>query len=135
MLNAEPVPEALCKITFFKRCYRPTSSTLAAIAAEVGHIDAVMTGISGMDATTTAQLQEVADLFPSTPLLQFKNIFGESYSAYGLGIYATAHILHQQRFPEEMLILGYNRPVSLQRILVLNQIGGKDYTFTVLEKL
>lgn len=134
MLNAEPVPDALCRMTYFKRCYRPAAATLEAIAAEIGRVDAVMTSISGKNSAAEAQLREAVRLFPSTPLLQFKNIFGESYTAYGLGIYATAHVLHRQHLPEAMLIPDYGNPASLQRILVLNQIGGKDYTFTVLER-
>ncbi len=134
MLNAQPVPDALCRMTYFKRCYRPTAETFRQVAAEIGSVDAVMTSISGTDATAEAHLREAVHLFPSTPLLQFKNIFGESYTAYGLGIYATAHVLHRQHLPEAMLIPGYGSSTFLQRILVLNQIGGKDYTFTVLER-
>ncbi len=133
MLCTEPTPEALCKMTYFKRCYRPTAETLGTVAAEVGQVDAVMTSVSGTGAVTESHLREAARLFPSTPLLQFKSIFGESYSAYGLGIYATAHVLHRQHLPEAMLIPSYGRPSSLRRILVLNQISGKDYTFAILE--
>ena len=135
MLSSEPAPEALCKLTFFKRCYRPTPTTLSEIAKEIGNVDAVMTSISGIASPSTPMLAEASQLFPATPLLQFKNIFGESYTAYGLGIYATAHILKQQRLPEQMLIPDGGRPNALRRILVLNQIGGKDYTFAVLESL
>ena len=134
MLSAEPTPNPLCKLTFFKRCYCPDDELLSQIANEVGAVDAILTSVSGNATPSTSSIVEVAHLFPNTPLLQFKNIFGESYTAYGLGIYATAHILHQQRLPEEMLIPGFGRPESLQRILVLNQVGGKNYTFAVLEK-
>ena len=135
MLNTEPTPDALCKLTFFKRCYRPTPAILSQVVSEIGAVDAIMTSVSGNVTPSTPALQEVASLFSNTPLLQFKNIFGESFSAYGLAVYATAHVLHQQRFPEAMLIPGCGHPASLHRILVLNQIGDKDYTFAVLESV
>ena len=145
MFNTTPTPDALCRITRFERCYRPTKATLLQLATEVGPVDAVMTAVNPADIPVSAApsaaalshpspLLEVATLFPDTPLLQFKNIFGESYTAYGLAIYATAHILHRQHVPKAMLIPGHGQPAALGRILVLNQSGGKDYTFTVLER-
>lgn len=135
MLSAEATADALCRMTYFRRCYRPSAETLAAVAAEVGAVDAVMTSVSGAATPVTPLLREAASLFPGTPLLQFKNIFGESYTAYGLGIYATAHVLHRQLLPDAMLIEGFEKPTALRRILVLNQIDGKDYTFAILEQL
>ena len=133
MLNAQPADYALCRMTYFKRLYRPSRELLVQIAAQVGTIDAVMTSVAGVTTPDLPQLREAATLFPATPLLQFKNLFGECYTAYGLGIYATAQILHHQRLPETMLIPGFGKPSALHRILVLNQIGSKDYTFTLLE--
>ncbi len=138
MLSAKPRNEldnVLCRMTYFKRLYRPTPEELQQTAAAIGCFDAVVTSVSQLSTFNSqlSTLQEAATLFPDTPLLQYKNIFGESYTAYGLGIYATAHVLHCQQLPPAMLIPGFVTPAALHRILVLNQIGGKDYTFTVLE--
>ena len=135
MLNTQHTDDALCQMTYFKRIYRPSAEVLAQIAAEIGAIDAVMTSVTGLATPDILPLREAAALFPNTPLLQFKNLFGESYTAYGLAIYATAQILHLQQLPEAMLIPGCGRPADLKRILVLNQIGAKDYTFTLLETI
>ena len=135
MLSADPAPEALCKLTYFKRCYCPTLDVLSHIAAEIGYVDAVMTSVSGSTTLSSESLREASRLFPDTPLMQFKNIFGESFTAYGLGVYATANILQKQRYPEAMLIPSCGHPSACRRILVLNQTDGKDYTFTLLESL
>lgn len=135
MLETTPSSPALCQLTYFKRVYRPMPQTLTHIAKEIGSVDAVLTGVSGVVTADHPLLCEAATLFPHTPLLQYKNLFGESYSAYGLAIYATAHILHGQQLPDAMLIPGFGSPTSLRRILVLNQVEHNKYTFAVLEAI
>lgn len=142
MLTTEAKADALCRLTYLRRCYQPTDDLLAEIAAEIGTLDAVMTSVSGTveaiggpSNDVTTQLKELSRRFPSVPLLQFKNLFGESYTAYGLGFYATAHILHHQHCPAAMLLDGSRQPEHLRRILVLNQTDGSNYTFAVLEAL
>ncbi|MCR4995276.1 MAG: beta-ketoacyl-[acyl-carrier-protein] synthase family protein [Bacteroidales bacterium] len=135
MLDTNASEKALCRLTYFKRCYRPTQDLLAQVAAEIGKVSAVMTAVTGQVHPDSPMLRTAATLFPDTPLLQFKNLFGESYTAYGLGLYATAQVLHHQQLPEDMLIPGCGQPTALSRILVLNQINDKDYTFAVLEAL
>ena len=132
MLEAKPSSQALCQLIYFKRVYRPTPQTLTHMAEEIGSVDAVVTGVSGLVTADNPLLHEAATLFPHTPLLQYKNIFGESYSAYGLAVYATAHILYHQQFPDSVLIPGFGSPTSLRRILVFNQVEHNKYTFTVL---
>lgn len=133
MLDARPTEQALCKLTSFRRIYLPSEMELKAIAGEVGRVDAVLTSVSDKTEDTAALLKTIGALFPETPLLQFKNIFGESHTSYGLGIYAAAQILKHQKFPKEMLIEGSAAPTALKRVLVLNNVQGRDYTFTVLE--
>ena len=133
MLDARPTEQALCKFTSFRRIYQPSETELQAIANEIGHVDAVLTSVSDKTEATAALLKTITGLFPATPLLQFKNIFGEGHTSYGLGVYAAAQILKHQKFPKEMLIEGSAAPTALKRILVLNNVLGRDYTFTVLE--
>lgn len=131
MLDIEHKDDALCRLTLVRRCYRPTQETFAHIADEIGAVDAIV--LPHLSLTSSPLVALFAR--PVQPsLLQFKNIFGESYSAYGLGVYAAAQVLHHQQLPDAMLIPGSVRPQRLDRILVINQSGGKDYTFTLLEK-
>jgi len=131
MMSCEPAASALCRLTAVKRMYRPTAAELAAEAKAIGAVDAVMTSVAGN--ADTQKVARAASLFPDTPLLQFKNLFGDSFTSSGLGVYAAAHILHRQQLPEAMLIAGYEKPQALRRLLVLNDINGKDLTFVLLE--
>jgi len=133
MLTHEQEPSALCRLTAVKRLYQPTAAELAAEAKVIGTVDAVMTSVAG--SAETQKVTRARNLFPDTPLLQFKNLFGDGYTSFGLGVYAAAHILHQQQLPDAMLIAGYEKPKALHRILVLNDINGKDFTFVLLESL
>ncbi|MBR0272474.1 MAG: beta-ketoacyl-[Bacteroidaceae bacterium] len=133
MLNREQTHTALCRITAVKRMYQPTAAELKAEAEALGAVDAVMTSVAGT--ANTKAVAQAADLFPDTPLLQFKNLFGDGYTSFGLGVYATAHILHRQQLPDVMLVEGSHKPQSLHRLLLLNDINGKDYTFVLLESL
>ncbi len=131
MLDAKPSDKALCQITLVRRCYRPSLDTLTQVAAEVGAVDAIVIPNIGFASSP------LMSLFASTAapaLLQYKNLFGESYTAYGLGIYAAAQVLSHQTLPDAMLLPGSSRPAKLQRLLVVNESGGKDFTFTLLEQ-
>ena len=131
MLDTEPKGDALCKLVLVRRCYRPTQETFAHVANEIGAVDAIVLPHLSMASSPIIALFAS----PKQPcLLQYKNIFGESYSASGLGVYATAQVLHHQQLPEAMLLPGSALPQRLDRILVINQSGGKDYTFILLEK-
>ena len=131
MMSCEPAASALCRLTAVKRMYRPTAAELAAEAKAIGAVDAVMTSVAGN--ADTQKVARAASLFPDTPLLQFKNLFGDGFTSFGLGVYAAAHILHRQQLPEAMLIAGYEKPQALRRLLVLNDINGKDFTFVLLQ--
>lgn len=131
MLDAKPSDKALCRITLVRRCYRPSPDTLTQVADEIGAVDAIV--IPNIVFTSSPLMSLFAR--PEAPaLLQYKNIFGESYTAYGLGIYAAAQVLSHQTFPDAMLLPDSARPAKLQRLLVVNESGGKDFTFTLLEQ-
>lgn len=129
-LDKESHENTLCRITDVKRIYRPTQKELAEICREMGTIDAVMTDLYDKSETKIYET-----LFPNTPLLCYKNLFGDGYTSYGLSIYATAHILAKRKIPSYMMLSA--GPISSdkpQRIVVVNSGGHKDYTFVVMER-
>ncbi len=131
MLDAQPSVDALCRLSLVRRCYRPSGETIERIANEIGDVDAIVTPFISKE---TSPVVDILSRSGRPTLLQYKNIFGESYSAYGLGVYAAAHLLHRQMVPETMLVPGFRCPDQLERLLVMNLSGDKDYTFTLLEK-
>jgi hypothetical protein len=66
--------------------------------------------------------------------LQYKNIFGEGYTAPALGVYAAAVCLQRGEIPEHLLfsVVGVKNFSPLRKILFYNHFEGKNHTFILL---
>jgi hypothetical protein len=96
-------------------------------------IDAVMIGVNGNPANDRIYFANCQKYFPNIPLLQYKNLFGESYTAPALGVYAAATCLHQQRIPAHLFVNPENgEQRGIRNILCYNQFENKNHTFTLL---
>ena len=96
--------------------------------------DAVMMGYNGNQENDAVYDRLKADI-AHLPVLQYKNIFGECYSASGLGIYAAAHCLKQGYAPAFMRMDGADEPMKLQRLLVVNHSDGQSFSGILLKKV
>ena len=96
-------------------------------------VSAVMTGIN---ANNNACYHETTDvLFPDVPLLHYKHLFGENYTASAFGVYASAHCLKNKMIPACLYDESTPRTCdSLQNIVVLNQMNG-EYSLILLRKV
>ena len=132
----------LCRLTGLKMLHQPTmedlETALANLLQEAGHsladIDYVLTGISGDHASDAAYLEETKKLFGDQPLLKYKHLFGENFTASGLGFYVAAQCLKAGRVPAHLFV-DPNQASAKQPscILLFNRSDGKDYTLTLLE--
>jgi 3-oxoacyl-(acyl-carrier-protein) synthase len=96
-------------------------------------IDAVMTGNNGQEANDRVYAEICPELFPWKKLLRYKHLFGESYTAPGLGIYASAVCLHRQRIPAHFFVDSKNgEQQGVKHILFYNQFENKNHSFTLL---
>jgi len=141
MLEASFTRDALCRLSGMTMLYRPTeddlqrelTQLLQQAQVRMEDVDVVMTGMSG-----NPQNNEVYDrlcpvLFPQKPLLRYKHLFGESYSASGLGTYASATCLHQQRIPSHLFVdAGCSSRHGLKHILCYNHFENKNHTLILL---
>jgi len=122
-----------------------------------------MTGINGNPETDKVYFENCAKLFPNVPLLQYKNIFGESYTAPALGVYAAAVCLQKGKIPEHLKIpicdypicdyqmcdyqicdmrrseigkseIGKSENRKIGKILCYNHFENKNHTFILLSK-
>ena len=135
MLDSRATHRSLCRIADVRRVFRPSAAELRHIASGMGHIDAVATGIFGQSPLDAAMEQCTGHLFPGVPLLRYKNVFGDGFTAFAFALYAAAHILKTQRLPEAMLVDATRRPAKLQRLLAINRTpSGNNFTFVVLER-
>ena len=73
------------------------------VSNRISHIanpDFIMVGTNGNPENDKIYFDNCAKLFPNVPLLQYKHIFGESYTAPALGVYAAAVCLQRGEIPD-----------------------------------
>lgn len=143
MLNGN-ARDGLCFLSGIKLIYKPTvrrlQTMLSGLLAEAGitmrDVDAVMTGISGNKSNDACYRKVASELFGDIPLLHFKRVFCESYTASGLGLYAAACCLRAGVIPRFLYIDQAQAVTHRPRfILLFNQCDGKNYSFILLEAL
>ncbi len=132
----------LCRLTGLKMLHQPTMNDLMDAVAtmlqtaqkSLADIDYVLTGISGNRPSDEAYQAEAKTLFGDKPLLKYKHLFGENFSASGVGFYVAAQCLNAGRVPAHLFVdadeATEKQPVC---ILLFNRSDGKDYTLTLLE--
>jgi 3-oxoacyl-(acyl-carrier-protein) synthase len=135
-------PQFLCKLTGFKMLHKPCSNKLmdavATMLQEAGKsladIDFILTGMSGNHQSDAAYLEECKTLFGDKPLLHYKHLFGESFTASGLGFYVAAQCLKVGKIPASLFVnpdrVSAKRPES---IILFNHSDGNNCSLTLLE--
>ena len=140
--QSHPEMKPLCKLTGFSMLHQPTMDTLkdavATLLQSVGKslsdIDFILTGISGNYANDQAYLEETQSLFGNKPLLHYKHLFGESFTASGLGFYVAAQCLKAGRVPVSLFVKAEeNTDRQPKCILLYNRSDGKNVSLTLLE--
>ena len=95
-------------------------------------VSAFMTGINGNEANDRFYTEMANELFPGKPLLHYKHLFGENYTASAFGVYAAAHCLKAGAIPASLFVQEPCPSLSPKAILLANQRNGKDVSFTLL---
>jgi 3-oxoacyl-(acyl-carrier-protein) synthase len=141
MLGSGRRENALCRLRGIEILYRPDKEELPELLdrflqqAECSpeEIDAVMTGHNGQAQNDRTYNEMASILFPDKKRLQYKHLFGESYTAPGLGVYAAAVCLHQQRIPAHLFSAsGSKEQQGVKSILFYNQFENKNHSFILL---
>ncbi len=135
-------PQPLCRLTGLKMVHQPTmndlmdavTTMLQSADRSLADVDYILTGISGDFERDKAYLAETKTLFGDKPLLKYKHLFGENFTASGLGFYVAAHCLKAGRVPAHLFV-NANEASDRQPacILLFNRSDGKDYTIILLE--
>jgi len=128
MLSTNP-DQALCEIESLHMTCSPDKAP-----ASLGQIDAVMVGTNGCTVNDEIYDRLTAH-YASVPLLHYKHLFGEGYSASALGLYAAAHVLKTGEAPALMRCDGEEGSISVRRLLVVNHSDGTNFTYTVMRKV
>ena len=140
--RSNPELKPLCRLTGLKMLHQPAmgdlKEALAAMLQSAGRnleeVDYVLTGISGNHKSDDAYLAETKTLFGDKPLLKYKHLFGENFTASGLGFYVAAQCLKAGKVPAHLFV-NAKEAVDKQPscILLYNHSDGNDYTLTLME--
>ena len=133
---------ALCRLSAFTLLHQPSPDTLSQAVANLmqsaskslNDVDYILTGISGNYVNDKAYLEETKALFGDKSLLRYKHLFGESFTASGLGFCVAAQCLHEGHIPASLFV--NPEEASNQRpkcILLYNRSDGKNVSLTLLE--
>ena len=143
MLNTDSGRNPLCELAGISIFHNPSKDRLKTLTekmlSEAGmswvDVGCVMTGVNGNASNDKPYLQLVEEYFPDKPILRYKHIFGENYTSSSLGLYAAAHCLSRGVIPSSMYLTPHTSASSqIQSILIVNVVGGKDYSFVLLKK-
>jgi 3-oxoacyl-(acyl-carrier-protein) synthase len=136
-------PQPLCRLTGLKMLHQPTmndlmdavTTMLQSADRSLADVDYILTGISGNHQSDKAYLAESKTLFGDKPLLKYKHLFGENFTASGLGFYVAAQCLKAGKVPSHLFV-NANEATNKQPacILLFNRSDGKDHTLILLEK-
>jgi len=140
MLATEQKINTLCQFKGIEILYCPNknelqeglSRLLEQVQCSLDKIDAVMIGVNNQNTNDQIYAEICPELFPNKKLLRYKHLFGESYTASGLGIYAAATCLHQQRIPAHLFVHSEEEQKGIKNILFYNQFENKNHTLLLL---
>ncbi|MDR0295468.1 MAG: beta-ketoacyl synthase chain length factor [Prevotellaceae bacterium] len=141
MLSTEKAEKTICKIEAVEKMYFG-HETIDKFQSQISNLkisnpDYIMVGTNDKPETDNIYLENCAKLFPNIPLLQYKNIFGESYTAPALGVYVAAICLQRGVIPEHLKISGSEFQISdnsVNKILCYNHFDNKNHTFILLSR-
>ncbi len=133
-------PKALCKLIGFQMLHQPSQNALVDAVAtllqsagkSLADVDFILTGMSGNHEGDRAYREEAKTLFGDKPLLRYKHLFGESFTASGLGFYVAAQCLKAGRVPDSLFVNAKDER-SPKCILLYNRSDGKNVSLTLLE--
>lgn len=133
---------ALCKLSGFRMLYNPSMDELSAAVATLLQsagkglvdVDFILTGINGYEKNDEAYFSETKTLFGNKTLLKYKHLFGESFTASGIGMYVAAQCVKAGRVPASLFV----KPSEVSDkqpkcILLYNHSDGRNFSFTLLE--
>ncbi len=141
LLSDTPTDTSLCTLRAIEMMYAPTmgefSNRLNKILSDndlqIQDIDAVMMGLNG-DADNDRVYQQIASsFFAKTPIVWYKHLFGESFSASAFGVYVAATCLAHQNIPAHLLYHNTDtKKIAPKNVLVHNHFHNKDHSLMLL---
>lgn len=139
LLTTDKTADSLCELSGIKIVHdeqgtflpEQIEAMLQEAEMTMNDISAVMMGINGNEENDKAYTGFAKALFPDKPILHYKHLFGENYTASAFALYATAHCMKTGFFPACLAQSSIVNPTS---ILLVNQMNGTDFSLCLLKK-
>lgn len=134
--------DSWCELGGIKIMHQPSIKvlklSLEKLVAEnelnLSDIDAIMTGINSKATADQHTIQIYKQLFGKKPMLHYKHLFGDSYSASGLGLYCAACCLKYEFIPNFLYLEKTERQINnSQNIVFFGESDYKDYSLILLK--
>jgi len=130
----------ICEINDVKLLYKPTheqiKEALDAILAKAGcalsDIDAVLTGLNTYKENDKIYRDRIDYFFKNIPILQYKHLFGESFSSSAISVYVASTCLRKGYAPAVLSADKETGVNHIKRILVYNHYRNKSHSFVLL---
>ena len=140
LLSKTPDKHTICEITDVGLMHKPTfeqmQETLDAILTKAGcalsDVDAVLTGLNTHTANDKVYRETADCLFKDIPVLQYKHLFGESFSSSAIGVYVALTCLRKGYAPAILSTDKENDVKDVKRILIYNHYRNKSHAFILL---
>lgn len=134
--------KTLCKINGVDLLYAPSLERLDNALKEfllnnnlsLEDIDAVFVGINGDCDNDAIYFNTQKSLFPKATLCWYKHLFGESFTAAGLGMYVASNCLHNNKIPKHLLYDRQDELKNIKNILIYNHFQNKDHSLILLSQ-
>lgn len=136
VVTSEKSEKNICEITDVKILYRPEYTEIANLL-NPGDDEILLLGVNG-NALNDAHYTKVLETVTYSPLtLQYKNIFGDNFSAPALGFYAAVKILEKQRMPSAMMLKDRRKTDTddIRGITILNHSDGSAWSLIRIRRI
>lgn len=134
VIGSKPQDKHLCRFGGIRMMYCPDKEEISRQLHELldsanipmDDVSGVLTSMNG-NAGHDAYISKLCgNLFPDIPLLRYKHLFGESYTASGLGLYVAATCLSKGRIPESLYVDATScKPLKPKALPLLNTTDEK----------
>ena len=134
--NEHSICEISDVVLLHKPAHEQIRESLDAMLAKAGcnitDIDAIVTGLNTNVANDRVYREAADRFFKNIPLLQYKHLFGESFSASAIGVYVALTCLRKGYAPNFLSADSEETVNCCNRILVYNHCKNKSHSFILL---
>jgi len=142
LLRTEKNEQTLCELNGIEILYRPSIEKMAgsidALLGQAGcslsDIDAVMVGTNSNPDNDAVYDRIIPHFFDGIPVMQYKHLFGQSFTSPALGTYAAAICLNKQLIPAHLLTGRESGINPVKRILLYNHSQHKSHSLILLSR-